>query len=53
MKNKRNEKASKKVPSQQLSETIRSESEIVTDILGSYTGTGKFDDKPEQDADDL
>lgn len=42
-----------KIPSQQLSETIRSESEIVTDILGSYTGTGKFDDKPEQDADDL
>lgn len=24
-----------------------------TDPLGSYTGTGTFDDKPEQDADDL
>lgn len=53
MESKQNEKRSKKIPSQQLSETIRSESEIVTDILGSYTGTPKFGDKPEQDADDL
>ena len=53
MKNKEKENSNKKIPSQLLSETIRSESEIETDILGSYTGTGKFDDKPEQDADDL
>lgn len=39
--------------SQQLSGMIRSENEIVTDILGSYTGTPKFGEKPEQDADDL
>ncbi len=52
MSNKQNDK-SKKIPSQQLAETIRSENEIVTDILGSYTGTGKFGEKPEQDADDL
>lgn len=38
---------------QEIAKEIRSESKIVTDILGSYTGTGKFDDKPEQDADDL
>lgn len=52
MKNDKKEK-NKKIPSQQLAEEIRSENKIVTDILGSYTGTGKFDDKPEQDADDL
>ena len=39
--------------SHQLAETIRDENKIITDILGSYTGTGKFDDKPEQDVDDL
>lgn len=53
MENKRNEKQSKKPLSQKLSEVIRNESEIVTDILGSYTGKPKFGGKPEQDADDL
>ena len=54
MKNKPNkEKNKRKIPSQQLAEEIRSENKIVTDILGSYTGTGKFDNTPEQDADDL
>lgn len=53
MKKKHDDKKSQKIPSQQLSETIRSENEIVTDILGSYTGTPKFGEKPEQDADDL
>ena len=38
---------------QEIAREIRSESKIVTDILGSYTGTGRFDEKPEQDADDL
>lgn len=27
--------------------------EILSDILGSYTGTGQDDEQPEQDADDL
>ena len=27
--------------------------EIKSDVLGSYTGTGQKDQKPEQDADDL
>lgn len=27
--------------------------EFATDVLGSYTGTGKDDLQPEQDADDL
>lgn len=53
MDNKQNEKKSKKVPSQQLAETIWNENEIITDILGSYTGTPKFGEIPEQDADDL
>lgn len=44
---------SKPQPPQEIAREIRSESKIVTDILGSYTGTGKFGDKPEQDADDL
>lgn len=26
---------------------------IVSDVLGSYTGTGQDDEVPEQDADDL
>lgn len=53
MKKKHDDKRPKKIPSQQLAEAIRSENEIVTDILGSYTGTPKFGEKPEQDADDL
>lgn len=53
MDSKQNNRKSKKIPSQELAKTIWSENEIVTDILGSYTGTGKFGDKPEQDADDL
>lgn len=48
-KNKQNEKTTP----QQIAETIRNENTIITDILGSYTGTGRFDDTPEQDADDL
>ncbi|MBQ9832212.1 MAG: hypothetical protein IJO48_00620 [Clostridia bacterium] len=38
-----------------LIETLRSESRRrhSTDVLGSYTGTGKKDDIPVQDADDL
>lgn len=27
--------------------------EILSDVLGSYTGTGKDDEVPEQDADDI
>ncbi|MGX8702412.1 hypothetical protein [Caproiciproducens sp.] len=30
-----------------------SKSEIPTDVLGSYTGTARDGEKPDQDADDL
>lgn len=33
--------------------TDREQDGILSDILGSYTGTGYADDQPEQDVDDL
>ncbi len=33
--------------------TTREHHGIKSDVLGSYTGTGDKDEKPEQDADDL
>lgn len=38
-----------------LAATIRrqNQEEIASDVLGSYTGTAKRDEQPEQDADDL
>ncbi|MDR0314638.1 MAG: hypothetical protein LBH71_01645 [Oscillospiraceae bacterium] len=38
----------------QIAEIWRSKnSEISSDVLGSYTGTPKDDERPDQDADDL
>ncbi len=34
-------------------EMLQQEDNIVTDVLGSYTGLGVDGDAPEQDADDL
>lgn len=42
-------KKEKKPSPTEIAETLRS----TPDVLGSYTGTGRFDEKPEQDADDL
>ncbi len=39
----------KKTTPTEIAETLRN----APDVLGSYTGTGRFDDKPEQDADDF
>ncbi|MBR5272130.1 MAG: hypothetical protein IKU25_01870 [Clostridia bacterium] len=37
----------------EVAESFRKKSDIVSDVLGSYTGTSETDDIPEQDADDL
>lgn len=50
---------SKKKPSktaEQVAKTLPQQGkkgDILSDILGSYTGTGADGEKPEQDADDL
>ena len=40
---------------EQLAKTLpnQGKSDILSDILGSYTGTAKDNEPPEQDADDL
>jgi len=40
---------------QYIAETLPAQGRgvIVSDVLGSYTGTGAKDEKPEQDSDDL
>ena len=38
---------------QRLCDFSHQSEESNSDVLGSYTGTGSFDNKPEQDADDL
>ncbi|MBQ6829920.1 MAG: hypothetical protein IJO59_02205 [Clostridia bacterium] len=45
----------KKINVQAEAETLQKQGRgsIVSDILGSYTGTGQNGESPEQDADDL
>ena len=37
----------------EVAQSLRDRSEIISDILGSYTGISEDGGKPEQDADDL
>lgn len=45
----------KKIDIQQDAETLRNQGrgDILSDVLGSYTGTPENGEEPEQDADDL
>ena len=45
----------KKPSAQQIAKTMQKQGkeDILSDILGSYTGTAKDNEPPEQDADDL
>lgn len=42
-----------KVLSGQNALAVRMHGEKISDVLGSYTGSPKYDDEPVQDADDL
>jgi len=52
---KQNRKQEVKPNINEMAATLKnmSKSEIPTDVMGSYTGTSRDDDKPIQDADDL
>lgn len=45
----------KKIDIQRDAETLRNQGrgDILSDVLGSYTGTAENGEEPEQDADDL
>lgn len=46
-------KKNKKITDNELKEIWRPDGENPTDVLGSYTGTGRKGEQPVQDADDL
>lgn len=52
---KQNKKKEVKPNIDEMAATLKnmSKSEIPTDVMGSYTGTSRDDDKPIQDVDDL
>lgn len=53
VKNMNPKKKNKKITEDELRKIWRPDRENPTDVLGSYTGTGRKDEQPVQDADDL